>query len=95
MGVIYFTSTYFYVYDIRYITAFDSDRTALKNAYSNSAQFSYKIHDVVSQNTVAAAFLPLSEVERFVSRKGDRNLYKCEVFLNKSCINLTRFGSFH
>ncbi|THH10748.1 hypothetical protein EW145_g1109 [Phellinidium pouzarii] len=58
----------------RYAETFDTDRKDLASAYASDASFSYCIHDIVSLNSLAAAFTNPGEVQRFAPRKGSRNL---------------------
>ncbi|KAH8116249.1 hypothetical protein DFH11DRAFT_1579573 [Phellopilus nigrolimitatus] len=61
----------------RYAETFDTDRSALASAYASDASFSYCVHDFFSLNMLAAHFT-ISGVQRFVARKGSRNLLNLE-----------------
>lgn len=57
-----------------YVQKFDTNRADLSGAYAENASFSYSIHNIVSPNSLAAAFTNYGELQRFASRKSSRNL---------------------
>lgn len=61
-------------HEISYVRTFDTNRAALSGAYVRNATFSYCIHDIISPNSLAAAFTSYNEMHRFAPRKGSRNL---------------------
>ncbi|KAI5124219.1 hypothetical protein M0805_005069 [Coniferiporia weirii] len=66
----------------KYAETFDTNRASLADAYTSDAAFSYCVHDIVSPNSLAAAFTNPGEVQRFAPRNGSRNLSNIQTSKN-------------